>query len=151
MSRAFVKEDVDPPERPRRARQASGLPPGATNYITASGARRLRDQLERFRRDPAADPARINDLQYLLASVTIVEPGAEADNIAFGAKVNVRDGAGHVRSYRIVGLSELEFYPDAVSWISTTGKALLAAEIGDRVTADDGERLEIVSVEYPTD
>src|SRR5205814_5816772 len=37
MSRAFVKEDVDPPERSGRKRSASGLPPGATNYITARG------------------------------------------------------------------------------------------------------------------
>jgi hypothetical protein len=35
MSRAFIKEDVDPPERSGRKRSASGLPPGATNYITA--------------------------------------------------------------------------------------------------------------------
>ena len=44
MSRAFVKEDVDLPERSGRKRSASGLPPGATNYITARGAKRLRDE-----------------------------------------------------------------------------------------------------------
>jgi hypothetical protein len=38
MSRAFVKEDVDLPERSGRKRSASGLPPGATNYISARGA-----------------------------------------------------------------------------------------------------------------
>src|SRR4051794_10555261 len=32
MSRAFIREDVDPPERSGRLRSASGLPPGATNY-----------------------------------------------------------------------------------------------------------------------
>jgi hypothetical protein len=46
MSRAFVKEDVDLPERSGRKRSASGLPPGATNYITARGAKRLRDELQ---------------------------------------------------------------------------------------------------------
>jgi hypothetical protein len=49
MSRAFVKEDVDPPERSGRKRSASGLPPGATNYITARGAKRLRDELQKLR------------------------------------------------------------------------------------------------------
>jgi hypothetical protein len=34
VSRAFIKEDVDLPERSGRKRSASGLPPGATNYIT---------------------------------------------------------------------------------------------------------------------
>jgi len=36
----FIKEDVDLPERSGRKRSASGLPPGATNYITARGAKR---------------------------------------------------------------------------------------------------------------
>jgi hypothetical protein len=49
MSRAFIKEDVDPPERSGRKRSASGLPPGATNYITARGARRLGDELNQLR------------------------------------------------------------------------------------------------------
>ncbi len=49
MSRAFVKEDVDLPERSGRKRSTSGLPPGATNYITARGAKRLRDELQKLR------------------------------------------------------------------------------------------------------
>jgi hypothetical protein len=49
MSRAFVKEDVDLPERSGRKRSASALPPGATNYITARGAKRLRDGLHKLR------------------------------------------------------------------------------------------------------
>jgi hypothetical protein len=49
MSRAFVKEDVDLPERSGRKRSASGLPPGATNYITARDAKRLRDELQKLR------------------------------------------------------------------------------------------------------
>lgn len=151
MSRAFVKEDVDPRERSRRARQASGLPPGATNYITARGAQRLRDELDRLRRHPAAHESRIAYLQDILASVSVVEPSDDRDSIVFGAKLNLRDTAGHLRSYQIVGLNELEFYPDAVAWISPLGRALLAAEIGDRITLDSGERLEIVSVEYPNE
>src|SRR5690349_20568987 len=30
-------------------RSASGMPPGATNYITARGAKRLRDELQKLR------------------------------------------------------------------------------------------------------
>jgi hypothetical protein len=48
MSRAFVKEDVDLPERSGRKRSASGLPPVATNYITARGAKRLREELQKL-------------------------------------------------------------------------------------------------------
>jgi hypothetical protein len=49
MSRAFVKEDVDLPKRSGRKRSASGLPPGATSYVTARGAKRLRDELQKHR------------------------------------------------------------------------------------------------------
>jgi len=49
MSRAFIKEDADPPERSGRKRSASGLPPRATNYITADGAKRLCEELQKLR------------------------------------------------------------------------------------------------------
>lgn len=151
MSRAFVKEDVDPPERSGRARSASGLPPGAVNYITAAGAKRVRSELEKVRRSSNPDPARIAELERVLASVTIVEAPADPASLAFGAKVMVRDAAGELRSYRIVGVDELRFYPDAVSWVSPIGKSLLAAEIGDRVTLDGDQRVHIVAAEHPRD
>jgi hypothetical protein len=49
MSRAFVKEDVDLPERIGQKRSASGLPPEASNYIIARGAKRLREELQKLR------------------------------------------------------------------------------------------------------
>ncbi|MFL6583336.1 MAG: GreA/GreB family elongation factor [Chthoniobacterales bacterium] len=150
MSRAFVKEDVDPPERSRRPRRASGLPPGAANYITARGAQRLRHELDALRKEAGANQARINELQESLASVTVVDPDGDPESIAFGAKVTVRNRAGELRAYRIVGVDELDLYPETVSWISPTGKALLAAGPGGRVTLD-GEIAEIVSVEYPAE
>src|SRR5215211_6946229 len=147
MSRAFVKEDVDPPERSGRARTASGLPPGAANYMTTRGIQKLRDELAELRRDAAANEARIAHLKNLLASVTAVEPADDPNNIAFGAKVTVRDAVGHLRSYRIVGVDELELYADAVSWISSIGRALLAAEIGERVNIGN-DRVEVAGVKY---
>lgn len=39
MSRAFIRESDDLPERPALARRASPLPPGAQNYITPDGKR----------------------------------------------------------------------------------------------------------------
>src|SRR6476660_9807663 len=48
MSRAFVKEDVDLPKRSGRKQSVSGGPPGATNYITARGAKHLRDELQKL-------------------------------------------------------------------------------------------------------
>lgn len=149
MSRAFVKEDVDPPERSTRVRSTSGLPPGAVNYITAAGAARLQRELDDFRRSRASDAQSIAELQRVLASVTIVEVPSDPEGVAFGAKVTVRDAAGQLRCYRIVGVDELRFYSDGVSWISPVGKTLLAADAGEPVRLDGDERVQIVKVEYP--
>ena len=147
MSRAFVKEDVDLPERSGRKRSASGWPPGATNYITARGAKRLRDELQKLR--AANDPSeRVIELEQILASVQVVDPPDPASNsVAFGTTVTVKDKKGGTEMFTIVGVDEVDFESDAVSWISPVGKALLAADIGDWITLEDGRSAKIVKIE----
>ena len=152
MSRAFVKEDVDPPERSGRVRSASGLPPGATNYMTLAGATRLRQKLEKLRGAGKKNAESITGLEQMLVSATVVEPPTDpGKDISFGAKVTVRDMSGQLTTYRIVGVDELDLYPDAVSWISPIGKALLAAELGQKVTLPQIGQIDIVDVEYPNE
>jgi transcription elongation factor GreB len=150
MSRAFVKEDTDIPERSARTRSASGLPPGAINYMTASGARRLRQRLEKLRGGAADNSAEIGRLERILGSVTVVETPAEwPDSVALGAIVTVRDAEGQMETYRVVGVDEVEFEDRAVSWISPLGKALLGAEVGERVRVEGDKRsMTIVKIEY---
>ena len=150
MSRAFIKEDVDPPERSGRKRSASGLPPGATNYITARGAKRLRDELKKLRVANASSE-RIVELEQILASVHVVDaPDAPSNSVTFGATVTVKDKKGETEMFTIVGVDELNFERDAVSWISPVGKALLNADIGDWITLDDGRSAKIVKIEFKT-
>ena len=152
MSRAFVKEDVDPPERSGRLRSASGLPPGATNYITPGGAARLREKLAELRGSHERKEDEIAELEQTLSSVTVVEPpGESAQSVSFGARVTVSEANGELTTYRVVGVEELDFYADAVSWVSPIGRTLLAAELGDRVTLADAAPAKIVKIEYPTD
>ena len=147
MSRAFVKEDVDLPERSGRKRSASGLPPGATNYITARGGKRLRDELQKFRAANAVSE-RVTELEQILASVHVVDPLDPASNsVGFGATVAVKDKKGRTETYTVVGVDELDLEPDAVSWISSLGKALLATDIGDWITLEDGRTAKIVKIE----
>ncbi len=151
MSKAFTKEDVDPPERSGRVRSASGLPPGATNYITPGGAAQLQRQLAQLRSSAESKADRIAELEQIVASITIVEPPAEAEqSVSFGARVTVRDASGALATYRIVGVDELEFDPEAVSWVSPIGRTLLAAELGDRVVLAEMASVKIVKLEYPT-
>jgi transcription elongation GreA/GreB family factor len=147
MSRAFVKEDVDPPERSGRKRSASGLPPGATNYITARGAKRLREELQKLRAANAGSE-RISELEHLLASIHVVDPpDAPSNSVTFGSTVVVKDKKGTSETFTIVGVDELDFQRDAVSWISPIGKALLAADMGDWITLEDGRSAKIVKIE----
>jgi transcription elongation GreA/GreB family factor len=147
MSRAFIREDVDPPERSGRKRAASGLPPGAVNYITARGAARLQAELTKL--SAAGENAeRVGELERILGSVKVVDPpDAQSKSVSFGATVTVRGAEGKTETYTVVGVDELDFYPHAVSWISPMGKALLASELGDRVTLDDGRTAKIVKIE----
>jgi transcription elongation factor GreB len=147
MSRAFVKEDVDPPERSGRKRSASGLPPGATNYITARGAKHLQDELQKLRAANAKSE-RIAELEQILASVHVVDtPEPALNSVAFGATVTVKDKKGRTETYTIVGVDELDLEPHAVSWISPIGKALLAADMGDWIALEDGRAAKIVKIE----
>jgi transcription elongation GreA/GreB family factor len=151
MSRAFVKEDVDLPERSGRKRSASGLPPGATNYITARGAKHLRDELQKLRAANATN-ARVAELEQILASVHVVDPPDPASNsVAFGATVTVKDKKDRTETYTIVGVDELDLEPDAVSWISPIGKALLAGDMGDWITLEDGRTAKIAKIERKSD
>jgi transcription elongation GreA/GreB family factor len=150
MSRAFIKEDVDPPERSGRKRSASGLPPGATNYITARGAKRLRDELEKLRAANADE--RVMELEHILASVYVVDPPDPASNsVAFGATVTVKDAKGVTETYTVVGVDEPDLEPDAVSWISPIGKTLLAADMGHSIKLADGRTAKIVKIERNND
>ena len=148
MSRAFVKEDVDPPERSGRKRSASGLPPGATNYITARGAKRLRDELKKLRAANASGE-RVIELEQILASAHVVDPpSAPSNSVTFGATVTVADKQGTTTTFTIVGVDELDIERDAVSWISPVGKALLAADMGDWIKLDDGRSAKIAKIEF---
>ncbi len=151
MSKAFTKEDVDLPERSVRVRSPSGLPPGAVNYITAAGAERLREKLARLKQTDCENVALIAHLEETLASVTVVPPPPEpGEEVAFGALLTVKENSGQLRTCRIVGMEELQFYDDAVSWVSTLGRKLLAAKLGQHLVLADEEPATVVSIEYPT-
>lgn len=152
MSKAFTKEDVDPPERSGRVRSASGLPPGAANYITPGGATRLQRELGKLRSAGGDNGERIAELERIIGSVTVVEPPKDqGPGVGFGAKVTLRDAAKQLKSYRILGVDELDFDSSAVSWISSLGRTLLAAELGDLVTLAETGPVKIVKIEYPAD
>jgi transcription elongation factor GreB len=148
MSKAFTREDVDPPERSGRVRSASGLPPGAANYITPRGVKRLRDELSKLRSE-GDKGERLSELDAILASLTILDPASpDSSGIGFGSTVTLEMAGGETQTFTILGVDELDLEPDALSWISPLGKALLAAELGDRITVGEEKVGKVVKIEY---
>jgi transcription elongation GreA/GreB family factor len=142
---------VDLPERSGQKRSASGLPPGATNYITARGAKRLRDELQKLRAANAVSEC-VTEREQILAAVHVVDPpDAPSNSVTLGATVTVKDKEGATETLTIVGVDELNFERGAVSWISPLGKALLAADMGDWIKVDDGPSAKIVKIEFRTE
>jgi transcription elongation factor GreB len=169
MSKAFTREDDVAEETILRPQLSSLLPPGAKNYITPDGARRLQDELthltevERPRFAALPDDAdaksqlaivnqRIAQIDESLRSAEVVQPPTENEDVVrFGATVVVRDREGEQTSYRIVGVDETDIDHGWVSWRSPIARALINARVGQRVKfrfpAGEDE-LEIVSVNY---
>lgn len=156
MSKAFTKESDDGPE-PLGPVAASALPPGAKNYITPDGERRMRETLEHLRdverpalagrSDPdAREPLRqvdrrIQQLQAVLASVEVVPPPASGEGrVRFGSWVEVLEPDGATARYQIVGVEEVDFERGCVSWLSPLARALLNKRAGEacQVRRPDG-------------
>ena len=169
MSKAFTRESDDAPEVPLRPRRLSPLPPGTKNYLTASGTRRMRDELgtvllperEKLSRLPAGDEAtslltsvneRIEQIEQALASAVVVEPPPPPhDQVRFGATVTVRHRNNEESSYRIVGVDETDVDRDWISWLSPVAKALLNARPGQvvRIKLPGGDdELTILGIRY---
>ena len=166
MSKAFTKES-DLPEITLRPRPTSPLPPGAKNYLTATGAEQLKRELDRLlnverpsmatRSGETSDELQIlqqraEQIQDILQSAVIVPlPTTTDDTVRFGATVTVRERKGEESTYRIVGVDETDLDRNWVSWISPIAKALLNARVGQKVRfkfPSGEEELEILSVSY---
>ncbi len=167
MSKAFTRED-DAPELPLLSRRASPLPPGTKNLMTPDGVERLRAELAELRtaheqlRAGKDDPDKPQQLAALeqralllddcLRTASVVQPPTTPDHrVRFGAVVTVREPDGSEARHRIVGVDEVDFDRGWVSWLSPIAKALLNAQVGQRVRVrlPVGEKeLTVVAVAY---
>lgn len=169
MSKAFTRESDDAPESKLRPRSSSLLPPGTKNLLTASGAQRLKTELEQLLQherpqwasrpdDPDAKrrllilDGRVAELRQILGTATMVEPPPPPwDQVRFGASVTVRNRKGETEQYRIVGAAELDADRGWVSAVSPIGRALVNARLGQRVRfrfPSGEDELEITHITY---
>jgi transcription elongation factor GreB len=162
MSKAFVKESVDPQEEVRAGAEA---PVPAKNYITPAGFARLKAELKHLVETErpevvrtvswaASNGDRSENGDYIygkkrlreidrrvrflikrLENASVVDnSGRAAEQVFFGATARVRSSSAGERSVTIVGADEADAARGRVSWISPVAKALLRARVGDVVT-----------------
>jgi transcription elongation factor GreB len=169
MSKAFTREETDGPDIPDLPPLSSALAPGARNFITAAGAQKLRDELQRSveitrpslasssddpdaKRQLARLDQRIMQLEESLQSAEIVPPpDGPAEFVRFGATVTVRESDGSEAIYRIVGVDEIDLDRGWVSWQSPIAKALLNGRRDERIRfkfPSGEETLEILNIQY---
>ena len=94
---------------------------------------------------------RIRYLQKRLPVLNIVREQPNNDTIYFGAIVEVRDSAGDIHTYRIVGPDETDAKTSAISMDSPLAKALLAKHVGDEVVLTTNEKstaMRVISIRY---
>jgi transcription elongation GreA/GreB family factor len=142
VSRAFVKEDDDRPERPLPRTAGSQRP----NYVTPKGFAQLHAALERAQ---ASDDER--DAEYLrarIASAQVID-GASHDPkvISFGATVTLRQSDGSRITVHIVGEDEAEPTAGTISWTSPYAEALEGHRTRDKVAIRRPAGTAVVTVE----
>lgn len=150
MSRAFVKEIDDVaealPERPISAHP---------NYVTPSGMARIEAETARITAEMAARQgdrdatARLaRDLRYWnarRASAELIPASPDHDEVRFGSAVTIRDAAGRVRTWRIVGEDEADPAVGTLSYVAPLSRSLIGKAIGEEVATPAG-LVEIVAI-----
>ena len=94
---------------------------------------------------------RIRYLQKRLPALNVVRETPNGDAIFFGAIVEVRDAAGELHRYRIVGPDEADARNNAISMESPLARALLKKRVDDDVVVETGEEtlaLSVLSIRY---
>ncbi|MCC7045418.1 MAG: GreA/GreB family elongation factor [Alphaproteobacteria bacterium] len=159
MSRAFVKEQDDVYADQLPDRPDSGQP----NYITPKGLAALKERLLALIKEkrelgdnaPALRPELERDIPWLesrVAKAIVLDPRKQkADEVQFGATVDVLDENDKKHRFAIVGEDEADAAKGRISWLSPLAKSLLGAKVGDTVVwkrpAGDLE-LEVEKINY---
>src|SRR5215216_5593200 len=155
MSRAFVKDQdgVDPieefPDRP--------ISPNP-NYVTAQGLKLMEAEIAALRHalaeaqrneDRSAVGRSSRDLRYWIERRTtahLIEPPADAKQVAFATRVTIRRDTGKTAVYAIVGEDEADLAKGLIAYTVPLARALLGAKVGDVVEIPSGE-VEILAIE----
>jgi transcription elongation factor GreB len=140
MSKAFTRE-TDGEEEPLVI-EDEALPPGTKNYVTPAGLERLRAAFEKH-------PTPI--LKRRLEAAEVIDPlQQQKDRVLFGATVTLRSDERE-KTWRIVGIDEVDVKRGWISWRSPIAVALLNQQLGATVTIKTPrgeEDWQVIAIEY---
>lgn len=95
---------------------------------------------------------RVRFLNKRLDAAEVVDPSKQSgDRVLFGATVTIRDEEDVEKTYRLVGMDEVEVSRGDISWNSPIGRALLNTRVGDSVTLHlpKGEiEIEVIRIKF---
>lgn len=146
MSRAFVKEQDDAPER-LAERPISPNP----NIVTARGLRLIEGEIETLRKalaqaqaeaDKAAIARASRDLKYWTqrrATAQVKAPPVVLTVVAFATRVTIEREDGRRQAFAIVGEDEADPPRGLIAYTSPMARALLGRKPGDFAEAPGGE------------
>lgn len=146
MSKAFTKEDDDAPVEPARPR---GIPVPVPNFVTATGLRAARAELDQLGR-AGGNADRIRELTAHVETAQVA-PIGDRDVVGLGATVVIEDGSGKRSTYRIVGAIEADVKRGWLGWQSPVASALWSSRVGDVVELPRGGEAEIILISYDSD
>ena len=133
---------VERPKVVETVRWAAGNGDRSENGDYIYGKKRLREIDRRMRY-----------LTKRIENAAVVDPALQKklQAVFFGATVTYCSEKGGERTVKIVGIDEADLAKNKVSWTSPVARALLKAEVGDKVklaTPDGEEILKILHLHY---
>ena len=165
MSRAFAKEE-DQEEAPFIPPRAA-LPPGATNYVTATGKQQLLDEKEALEQEKAdltlEDAAeqrkatavingKLRQLNERLGSARVLDPPESTDEVRFGAQVTLEVvGKNLTQTFLIVGVDEADIKQQKIAFVSPMARAVTGKKVGEIAElrlGNEVRNLKILAIDY---
>jgi transcription elongation factor GreB len=94
-------------------------------------------------------------IEFLLKRIElaeVIDPAkVKSERVLFGATVSIRDEDDREKTYKIIGVDEIDIEKNEISWKSPVASALLNKKVGDfaTISSPKGEReVEIVKIVY---
>lgn len=163
MSRAFVSDSDGQFQEEDVPEIRNPLPPGAKNYMTPEGAKRLKKELQDLSEsqrpslvaeisrigagssNPERNAAlaqrrrvreldrRVEYLSELVRGLEVIDPRKQPPGRVAFGVRVTVEQDGERKEYQIVGVEESDPAAGRVSWISPIAKALMTKRVGERV------------------